>query len=135
MHDPSRLTMLIAVQDSKLFQGEMGQCRIVLQSLAHGKVVDQWVLMTVNGRSQGEVNVRMQMLGLSTRDHGRQGSPCGGSSAARTFESALCPAASQRQVVAVQLMRKQVHDKFNHDIQQELLRRRQQANPMAKLMH
>ncbi|KAF0699188.1 Aste57867_10240 [Aphanomyces stellatus] len=64
MKDPHGLHIRMVVQDNKFFEGFMGQCHIAIKSLMHGTLVDEWVPVYMNKQVSGELNLRMQLVGL-----------------------------------------------------------------------
>ncbi|KAF0699187.1 Aste57867_10239 [Aphanomyces stellatus] len=139
MKDPLRLHMRVAVKDCKLVEGDMGQFRLPLLSLTHGDVVDQWVSLTVNGKGHGEVNLRMQLIGL-TEDQVVDALEAKAAAAHQEYLAALrareharraqAQEAAHKHAEAIRRIQQQVQAKANYE---EALRRHQQANPVAPM--
>lgn len=45
----------------------IGECKIPVNSLKHGNIVDEWFSLTNDSRSAGEINLRMQLAPFQGR--------------------------------------------------------------------
>ncbi|KAF0699190.1 Aste57867_10242 [Aphanomyces stellatus] len=67
--NPHADVILITIEDWRS-NGHIGMCRVPVNNLLHGQVVDQWLPVSRGAlQGQGEVNIRMQVLGHVPQHH------------------------------------------------------------------